>query len=89
MNLKKDSSNGKKLPNSSPITMEYDRQAQTVRFTSTNFTYSQTGIPKDITFAVGVGLLWKPLEMDVHFIHIKWCIFVILKTKFRSFLDRN
>ena len=69
-NLKKDSSTGKQLPHSSPITMEYDRMAQTVRFKSSEFTYSQTGLPKDITFAIGVTLGENPQEMDVTFLSI-------------------
>ena len=44
------------LPSSSPITMEYDRQAQTVRFTSSHFKLYQTQLPKDVTFAIGVCL---------------------------------
>ena len=54
-NLKVNSS-GSPLPHTEPITVEYDREAQTVKFTSKNFDYSQTGVPKDVTFAVGVTL---------------------------------
>ena len=57
LNIKTESNNtteDNRLPSSSPITMEYDRQAQTVRFTSTHFDFYQTGLPKDVTFVVGV-----------------------------------
>ena len=47
------------LPSSSPITMEYDRHKQTVRFTSSHFSFYQTGLPKDVPFAVGVWIYYK------------------------------
>ena len=54
-NLKKNSS-GSKIPHTEPIFLEYDRQSQTVKFTSKNFDYHQTGVPQDITYAIYVAL---------------------------------
>ena len=55
------------LPSSSPITMEYDRQAQTVRFTSSHFKLYQTQLPKDVTFVIGVFLAEPPMMLDARF----------------------
>ena len=54
-NLKTNSS-GSPLPHTEPITLEYDRKAKTVKFTSKNFDYYQTNVPKDVTYAIGVFL---------------------------------
>ena len=70
-NLKTLTEPSKKLPYSSPITLEYDRQAQTVKFTSDEFAYYQTGLPEDVVFSVGVWLNRKPQVMTVTFIYIK------------------
>ena len=59
------------LPYSSPITMEYDRHKQTVRFTSSHFRFYQTRLPKEVTFAVIVSLGWKSMMLDAGFDYIQ------------------
>ena len=70
-NLKTNSNNGLELSMSDPITLEYDREAQTVTFTSKVFNYSQTGIPKDVRFAVGTVLGYQPHELELKFLSIE------------------
>ena len=68
--MKRSYSTGLGLSHTEPITLEYDREAQTVKFTSTNFDYIQTDVPKDVTYAIGVLLSKPPMEIQAKFIHI-------------------
>ena len=68
-NLKTNSS-GSKLPHTEPIFLEYNRESQTVKFTSKNFDYIQSGVPKDITFAIGVGLGYEQQKIEAAFLYL-------------------
>ena len=56
---------GLEILKTEPIILEYDREAQTVRFTSKIFDYSQTGVPKDVTYAIGVTMDRVPQKIQV------------------------
>ena len=54
-NLKVDA-RGTKLAYQEPIKITYSRTQRTVRFTSKEFDYSQSGLPQDVEFAIAIGL---------------------------------
>ena len=69
-NLKVHRPKSKRLCNTDPITMHYNREAETVCFYSEAFEYFQTGVSKDIKYSVGVGM-GSGMEMKVQFLYIE------------------
>ena len=48
----------------------YDRQAQTVRFVSKTFEYVQTGLPKDVDFAIWVCLYEMGMAVELKILDV-------------------
>ena len=61
---------GIKLAYQEPIKITYSRTQRTVRFTSKEFDYSQSGLPQGVEFAVAIGLGSESQKVEVELIHV-------------------